>query len=66
VDYSSRLNLIAFGGVSGEIGVLDSTTFFFKGMYKAHPTEVAAIYFYDSECQMITIAKTGEVHIWDA
>jgi hypothetical protein len=45
LDYSSRLDLIAFGGVSGEIGVLDSTTFCFKGMYKAHSTEVAAIYF---------------------
>jgi len=27
VDYSSRLDLIAFGGVSGKIGVLDSATF---------------------------------------
>lgn len=37
VDYSADLYLIAFGGVHGQIGVLDSTTMSFIGMYDAHP-----------------------------
>ena len=50
IDYSSELYLIAFGGVYGKIGVLDSTTMSFIGMYDAHgTTEVSAIYFYEKE-----------------
>ena len=36
LNYSEELNLIAFGGVQGKIGVLDATTVTFKGLYDAH------------------------------
>lgn len=48
LDYSSALDLIAFGGVQGKIGVLDSTTLSFKGMYEAHSSQVIGVYFQDS------------------
>jgi hypothetical protein len=47
LDYSAALDLIAFGGVQGKIGVLDSATLTFKGMYEAHTCEITGIYFYD-------------------
>ena len=50
IDYSEDLYLIAFGGVHGQIGVLDSTTMSFIGMFDAHANvEVSAIYFYKKE-----------------
>jgi hypothetical protein len=48
LDYSSKLDLIAFGGIQGKIGILDSTTLQFKGMYDAHLCEITGLYFYDS------------------
>lgn len=66
LDYSSKLDLIAFGGVTGDIGVIDSTTFSFKGIYKAHSCEVKSLYFYDQELQMITMSQEGEICLWDA
>jgi WD40 repeat protein len=36
LNYSPELNLIAFGGVQGKVGVLDATTVTFKGLYDAH------------------------------
>ncbi len=49
LDYSSELDLIAFGGNSGKIGVIDSVTLCFKGLYDAHTSEVVAVNFYDAE-----------------
>ena len=67
IDYSADLYLIAFGGVHGQIGVLDSTTMSFIGMYDAHAnSEVSAIYFYKRELQMISISLEGECALWDA
>lgn len=48
LDYSEALDLIAFGGIQGKIGILDSNTLLFKGMYDAHLTEIIGLYFYDS------------------
>ncbi len=59
--------MIAFGGVHGQIGILDSTTKEFIGMYDAHgASEVSAIYFYKKERQMISISLEGDCAIWDA
>ena len=59
--------LIAFGGVHGQIGVLDATTMSFIGMFDAHSNvEVSAIYFYKKELQMISISLEGECCLWDA
>jgi hypothetical protein len=66
LDYSSALDLIAFGGVSGGVGVLDSTTLSFKGMYPAHLANVTALYFNDPELQMISMSQEGEIALWDA
>lgn len=66
LDYSKALDLIAFGGVSGSIGVLDSTTLSFKGLYPAHAGDVSALYFHDSELQMISMSVEGEIALWDA
>lgn len=49
MDYSPALDLIAFGGVSGKVGLLDSTTLCFYGLYDAHNGEVSALYFHDAE-----------------
>ena len=45
LDYSAALDLIAFGGVQGKIGVLDSATLTFKGMYEAHSSQIIGVYF---------------------
>lgn len=50
MDYCASLDLIAFGGIQGKIGVLDSTTLSYKGLYDAHYSEVTGIYFHDAEC----------------
>jgi hypothetical protein len=47
LDYSEQLDLIAFGGIQGKVGVLDSTTLSFKGMHHAHLCEITSLYFYD-------------------
>lgn len=47
LDYSEELDLIAFGGISGKIGVLDSCTLSFKGLYEAHDCEVMSLNFHD-------------------
>jgi hypothetical protein len=47
LDYSEQLDLIAFGGIQGKVGVLDSTTLSFKGMHPAHLCEITSLYFYD-------------------
>ena len=67
IDYSEDLYLIAFGGVHGKIGVLDSTTMSFIGMFDAHANvEVSAIYFYKKERQMISVSLEGDCALWDA
>ena len=51
----------------GKVGVLDSTTMSFIGMFDAHGNqEVIAIYFYKKERQMITVSKEGDCALWDA
>ncbi len=47
LDYSEKLDLIAFGGIQGKVGVLDSTTLSFKGLHDAHLCEITSLYFYD-------------------
>jgi len=49
-DYSPELDLIAFGGIHGKCGFVDSRTLQFKGLFSAHTREVKAVYFYDTEC----------------
>ena len=67
IDYSEDLYLIAFGGVRGQIGVLDSTTMSFIGMYDTPSNvEVSAIYFYHKEKQMISVSIEGDCSLWDA
>jgi len=60
------LDLIAFGGIQGKIGVLDSNTLSFKGLYDAHSCEITGIYFYDSQCQLLSMGINGDVTLWDA
>ena len=78
LNYSPELNLIAFGGVQGRVGVLDATTVTFKGLYDAHnpPSagrkgegqghEVQALYFHDKEKILISVARDSEIIMWDA
>ena len=66
LDYSTELDLIAFGTVHGQVCVLDSSTMSFVGQYDAHLTEVQQMYFYEKELQMLTMAVDGEVCLWDA
>jgi hypothetical protein len=66
LNYSEALNLIGFGGVAGKIGILDSTTVTFKGLFEAHAVDVESIYFHDKELLMITVAKDSEMLLWDA
>lgn len=40
LDYSRELDLIAFGGIQGKIGILDSVTLSFKGIYEAFQCEI--------------------------
>jgi len=58
--------------------VLDATTVTFKGLYDAHnpPSagrkgegsghEVQALYFYDKEKILISVARDSEIIMWDA
>lgn len=66
LDYSAALDLIAFGGIHGQVGVLDSNTLSFKGIYDAHQNEVFSLSFYDVQMIMITMSNDGEVALWDA
>ena len=66
LDYSAKLDLIAFGGVSGHVVVLDSQTLSFKGKYRAAVSDVNALFFNDPELQMITVSLMGDVSVWDA
>ena len=66
LDYSAALDLIAFGGVNGRVGVLESTTLSFKGLHTAHTTDVSALYFHDAELQMVSMSIEGEIALWDA
>lgn len=38
----------------------------FKGMHEAHRSEVMALYFFDSQEQMLSMTVQGEVALWDA
>jgi WD40 repeat protein len=58
--------LIAFGGIQGKVGILDSITMQYKGLYDAHSCEVKSLSFNDSQSQMITISIEGEVALWNA
>jgi len=66
LDYSAALDLIAFGGIHGQVGVLDSNTLSFKGIYEAHQNEVFSLSFYDLQNIMVTMSIEGEVALWDA
>ena len=66
LDYSAALDLIAFGGIHGQVGVLDSNTLSFKGIYEAHQNEVFSLSFYDVQNIMLTMSIEGEVALWDA
>lgn len=46
--------------------MLDSNTLIFKGLYEAHNCEVAAVYFYDKEKQLVSLALDGDLSLWDA
>ena len=58
--------MIAFGGIQGKVGILDSITMQYKGLYDAHSSEVKSLSFNDSQSQMITISIEGEVALWNA
>jgi len=65
LDFSPALDLIAFGGLHG-VGFLDSKTIRFKNLQQPHQTEVSGVHFYDSELMMLSLAKDGEIALWDA
>ena len=66
LDYSTELDIIAFGTVHAQICVLDSSTMSFVGQYEAHSNEVQQIYFYEKELQLLTMSNDGEICLWDA
>lgn len=47
IDYSDELDVLAFGGVSGNIHFMDQTTRKYNGMIKAHNQEIKMLKFYD-------------------
>lgn len=47
VSYSEALDIIAYGGVSGKIFILDQTTKKPKGKIEAHKHEIIMLKFYD-------------------
>ena len=38
--YAANLDMIVFGTVLGKLGILDSSTMSFIGMFDSHPTEI--------------------------
>jgi hypothetical protein len=58
--------LIAFGGIQGEIGILDSDTLLPKGFHKAHNSEISNLYFYDKQSLLLSVGLDGDIAIWDA
>lgn len=65
LDFSSQLDLIAFGGLHG-VGFLDSRTMRFKSLNQPHTTEVHGVHFFDSQLQLCSMSMDGEVALWDA
>jgi hypothetical protein len=47
IDYSEKMDLIAFSGGQGKLGVLDGTSKLEIGMVQAHPDEIVNVSFYD-------------------
>ena len=41
MDYSPELDMIAFGGVHGKVGLIDCSTMSFVALLEAHSAEVA-------------------------
>lgn len=66
MDYSEELSIIAIGGVSGKIGILDGRTLLCNALIDAHEAEIVGLNFFDSQRQLISIAKDGELKLWDA
>lgn len=66
VSYSEALDIIAYGGVSGKIYILDQTTKKPKGIIEAHKHEVIMLKFYDKQHQLISVSQAGEIGLWDA
>ena len=66
MDFSPELDLLAFGGVQGRVGIVQTVTKDFSGIFQAHNHEVADIQFYDEQRQLLTISVKGVVCIWDA
>lgn len=66
IDYSEKMDLIAFSGGQGKLGVLDGTSKMEIGLVQAHPDEIVNVSFYDQELQIITVSLTCQVGIWDA
>ena len=58
--------MIIFGTVLGKLGVLDSSTMSFIGMFDSSSTEVAQLFYNKREFQLISISNTGDVNVWDA
>ena len=66
ICYASNLDMIVFGTVLGKLGILDSSTMSFIGMFDSHTTEVIALNYNKSEFQLISISSVGDISIWDA
>lgn len=66
IDYSEALDLIAFGGVSGTIHLMEQPTKQYKGSIPAHLTEIKMLKFYDYKRQLISVTSTGEIGLWDS
>lgn len=49
LDYSEELSIIAFGGVSGKMGILDGRTLLCNSLIDAHEAEIVGLNFYDSQ-----------------
>lgn len=65
LDYSSVLDLVAFGGLHG-VGFLDSRTMRFKCLHQPHLNEVHGVHFYDQQMQLCSMSVDGELALWDA
>ena len=64
--FADNLDMIIFGTVLGKIGVLDSSTMSFIGIFDAHTTEIANLYYNKKEYQLISVSNIGDISLWDA
>ena len=64
LTYSEQIDMIAFGGVSGKIILLDQKSRQVKGTIEGHKSEIKMLKFFGTS--LYSISSDGEIGIWNS